>query len=450
MAVLLLGSALLGTILLVLVFCLPTGRMKEHVAVSAGEMLGQKDRISGSRFFDYIQTNRETYTDAIMVQNAIERIPEKSVFEHAMRMYHNDLEEAFWTPEDSLKAYCAGQDTATMYLHEYTRYWHGYLVYLKPLLLLFSWKQLSVAGVLLQVLMMMVTVWLSVRKKQPGVGVAMIVGFLFMKPLLVLVSLTMTVCWVITLALLIFMLIRNDWLREKKLYPEFFLMAGVLTSYFDFLTYPIVTLGFPLCTFFLLNGNESAGKGGNFRQGRQAAKEGIPEGVGNGGVLKDTVRRVVGYSICWGIGYAGMWAMKWIIADLTLHTGTIKDAVWSIIGRTEAIGGRPRFNGGFYVIGLNLLEYDHVIYPVMAAAIALVSLALVAIACRKKGAVTVLAGLVPYLVIFCMPFVWIIVVQHHSALHARFTFRILAVAVLAVGCMGLKALEVMTGKTKGY
>lgn len=446
MAVLLLGSALLGTILLVLVFCLPTGRMKEHVAVSAGEMLGQKDRISGSRFFDYIQTNRETYTDAIMVQNAIERIPEKSVYEHAMRMYHNDLEEAFWTPEDSLKAYCAGQDTATMYLHEYTRYWHGYLVYLKPLLLLFSWKQLSVAGVLLQLLLMAAAAWLSVRKKQPGVAVAMVVGFLFMKPLLVLVSLTMTVCWVITLASLIFMLMKNDWLREKKLYPEFFLMVGVLTSYFDFLTYPIVTLGFPLCAFFLLNGNASAGKGGNFRQSRQAAKEGIPKGVGNGGVLKDTVRRVVGYSICWGIGYAGMWAMKWIIADLTLHTGTIRDAVWSIIGRTEAIGGRPRFNGGFYVIGLNLLEYDHVIYPVMAGVIALASLALVVTACRKKGTAAVLTGLVPYLIIFCMPFVWIIVVQHHSALHARFTFRILAVAVLAVGCMGIKALETMMKK----
>ncbi len=446
MAVLLLGSALLGTILLVLVFCLPTGRMKEHVAVSAGEMLGQKDRISGSRFFDYIQTNRETYTDAIMVQNAIERIPEKSVYEHAMRMYHNDLEEAFWTPEDSLKAYCAGQDAATMYLHEYTRYWHGYLVYLKPLLLLFSWKQLSVAGVLLQLLLMAAAAWLSVRKKQPGVAVAMVVGFLFMKPLLVLVSLTMTVCWVITLASLIFMLMKNDWLREKKLYPEFFLMVGVLTSYFDFLTYPIVTLGFPLCAFFLLNGNASAGKGGNFRQSRQAAKEGIPKGVGNGGVLKDTVRRVVGYSICWGIGYAGMWAMKWIIADLTLHTGTIRDAVWSIIGRTEAIGGRPRFNGGFYVIGLNLLEYDHVIYPVMAGVIALASLALVVTACRKKGTAAVLTGLVPYLIIFCMPFVWIIVVQHHSALHARFTFRILAVAVLAVGCMGIKALETMMKK----
>lgn len=450
MAVLLLGSALLGTLLLVLVFCLPTGRMKQHAAVSAEEMLGGEDRISGSRFFDYIQTNRETYTDAIMVQNAIERIPGKSVFEHAMRMYHNDLEEAFWTPEDSLKAYCAGQDTGSMYLHEYTRYWHGYLVYLKPLLLLFSWKQLSAAGVLLQLLLMAAAVWLSVRKKQPGVAAAMIVGFLFMKPLLVLVSLTMTVCWVITLALLIFMLMRNDWLREKKLYPGFFLMAGVLTSYFDFLTYPIVTLGFPLCTFFLLNGHESAGKGGTFSQSRQAGKEGVPGGGGIGRLLKDAVRRVVGYSVCWGIGYAGMWAMKWIIADLTLHTGTIKDAVWSIIGRTEAIGGRPRFNGGFYVIGLNLLEYNHVIYPVMAAVTALVSLALVVAACRKRGTAAVLSGLVPFLIIFCMPFVWIIVVQHHSALHARFTFRIISVAVLAVGCMGIKALEIMTGKIKDY
>lgn len=450
MAALLLGSALLGTILLVLVFCLPTGRMKQHAAVSAVEMLGKEDQVSGNRFFDYVQTNRETYTDAIMVQNAIERIPGKSVFEHAMRMYHSDLEEAFWTPEDSLKAYCGGQDTGSMYLHEYTRYWHGYLVYLKPLLLLFSWKQISLAGVLLQLLLTVVTAWLSIRKKQPGVAVAMIVGFLFMKPLLVLVSLTMTVCWIITLAALIFMLRRNEWLGEKNLYPEFFLMVGVLTSYFDFLTYPIVTLGFPLCVFFLLNGSGTIGKGGHAEKSGQTYRAGVPTDREWGRLLKNAVRRVVGYSVCWGIGYAGMWAMKWIIADLTLHTGTIKDAVWSIIGRTEAIGGRPRFNGGFYVIGLNLQEYDHVIYPVMAAAIALVSLALVVAACRKKGAATVLVRLVPYMIIFCIPFVWIIVVQHHSALHARFTFRILAVAVMAVGCMGLKALEIMAGKEKDH
>ena len=71
--------------------------------------------------------------------------------------------------------------------------------------------------------------------------------------------------------------------------------------------------------------------------------------------------------IRWGIGCAGMWAAKWVIADLTLHTGTIKDAIWSIIGRTEAIGGRPRMNGGFYVIGRNLHEYP--VYMGIAAGI---------------------------------------------------------------------------------
>ena len=37
--------------------------------------------------------NRETYTDAIMVQNAIERLSDKNAYEHAMWMYHYDLEE---------------------------------------------------------------------------------------------------------------------------------------------------------------------------------------------------------------------------------------------------------------------------------------------------------------------------------------------------------------------
>ena len=108
-ALLLTGSAALGTVLLVLVFCLPIGRMKQHVAVSVDVMLREADQNPGHGLSNYIQTKRESYTDAIMVQNAIEKIPEKNVFEQAMWMYHNDLEEEFWTPEASLRAYCSGE-----------------------------------------------------------------------------------------------------------------------------------------------------------------------------------------------------------------------------------------------------------------------------------------------------------------------------------------------------
>lgn len=415
---LLLGSALLGTLLLVLVFCLPVGTMNRHVAESVDAMIKEADEIPESGFSNYIWTERETYTDAIMVQNAIERLEGKNPFEHAMWMYHNDLEEEFWTPEASLKAYCAGEDTDNMYLHEYSRYWHGYLVYLKPLLMIFTWKQLMIMGVVLQLLMMAVVICLAVKKKQSGVAVALVIGFLFMKPILVLISLTMSVCWIITLAALAYMLLWNDRLLEKEHYPEFFLITGIVTSYFDFLTYPVVTLGFPLCTYFLINRRNT---------------------------VKEILQRIIGYSVCWGIGYAGMWAMKWVIADLTLHTGTIRDALWSIIGRTESIGGRPRLNGGIYVIGLNLQEYDRLIYPTMAAVLIITSLALIVAACRRVGTGKTLKGLVPFAITFCIPFVWIIAVQHHSALHARFTFRIIAVAALAIGCMGIQALWKLQG-----
>ena len=162
--------------------------------------------------------------------------------------------------------------------------------------------------------------------------------------------------------------------------------------------------------------------------------------------MKDKILRLICNCISWGLGYGGMWAMKWVIAELTLHTGTVKDAIWSIIGRTESIGGRSRFNGGFYVIGLNLKEYDIIFYPVAAVVVVVTALFATVLAARKAGIKYVLGQLVPFGIIFCIPFVWIILVQHHSALHARFTFRILSVAILALSCMGANGINIIRKK----
>ncbi len=165
--------------------------------------------------------------------------------------------------------------------------------------------------------------------------------------------------------------------------------------------------------------------------------------------LKQNVWKILGCCTCWGIGYAGMWGMKWIIADLTLHTGTIKDAAWSIIGRTEAIGGRSRVNGGRYVISLNLQEYQWKPYLVIAAGLALLSLVIAVIAIKSLSVRRVMAEVIPYAIIFCIPFAWIVVVQHHSALHARFTFRIISVAVAAFTCMGISLADAVREQRRG-
>ncbi len=423
MVALLLGSAVIGTLLLVLVFCIPVDKMRQNVAFSVDNIIKDDGYVSGNPVKDYIWKNKEGYTDAIMVQNAIEKIDGKSVFEHAMWMYHNDVDPEIWTPEESLRQFCHNNGEGLFFLHQYSRYWHGYLVYLKPLLLFFSWGQVMALGAVFMGLLTVLAVYLAVRVKKPGIVIAMLTGAFFMKVLLMFSSLTMAVCWIITLASMAWMMLRHEKLEKKKRYPEFFLMVGILTAYFDFLTFPVVTLGFPLCTYFLLQ-----------------EKEGV----------KEAVQKVIGYSVCWGIGYAGMWGMKWVVADITLHTGTIKDALWSIIGRTESIGGRSRVNGGFYTIGLNLQEYDWTGYSIGAAILGMITLGIVVYAAYKLSIQKVVSELLPYMMIFCIPFVWIIVVQHHSALHARFTFRIIGVAAMAACSAAVHFVrELKAGKKKG-
>ncbi len=415
MVILLAGSALLGTLLLVLVFCIPTKGIQRHVAQSVDRILVGEDRLPDNAFLRHILKDKESYTDAIIVQYAFEKIPGKNSYEHAMWAYHHDLEDEIWAAEDSLRAVLNGADTSGMYLREYSRYWHGYLIYVKPLLLIMSWEQLLWLEGIIQALLLLLTAAVSIRKKHYAVLPALLGGMLFMKPELMAVSLTMSVCSLIMLAAVLFMLLREDWLREKKYYPEFFLCVGILTAYFDFLTYPVVTLGIPLCVYFLLSEREN---------------------------VIAALKRIVGYSFCWGVGYAGMWASKWVIADVTLHTGTIKDALWNVLGRTEAIGGRPRMNGGFYVISLNFQEYHSRMYPMLVIVLAvLVLAALVWALCKRMPLMAVLETVLPFLVIACIPFAWIVVVQHHSALHARFTFRILGIAAMAACCIVLNLVK---------
>ncbi|MBQ4260088.1 MAG: hypothetical protein IJB84_07525 [Lachnospiraceae bacterium] len=413
--VLVLGSALVGILLLTLVFALPAEPVRRNVLSDVPVMMSEE--IPEGDFLQYVYKNKESFTDAIMVQNALEDIEGKTAYEHAVWAYHRDLgDEVVWQALDTLKALGGGADASEMYLRTYARYWHGYLMYLKPLLMIFSWQTIVYIGIAVQLLLLAAVIWLAVKKRTTAVPVALAVGMLFMKPVLMHVSLTMSVCWVITLVALLLQMWRHGWLEEKKMYGEFFLCVGIATAYFDFLTYPLVTLGVPLCIYFLMSDEKGIGK----RIGHLAIN-----------------------TIGWGIGYIGMWAMKWIISDVTLQTGTIRDAVWNVIGRTEAIGGRPRFNGAFYVMGINLQEYFLPIYSVLAIVLAIAVVVLVVLAARKGGVKTTLAMLVPYLLIAISPFVWITVVQHHCALHARFTFRIIALTAMAFACVGVECIRVL-------
>ena len=72
-----------------------------------------------------------------------------------MMIYRPDVEEENWDPEGTLQAIREGRELSEMYSREYARYWHGYLVLVKPLLLIFTANQLVAFLAAVQIILLL-------------------------------------------------------------------------------------------------------------------------------------------------------------------------------------------------------------------------------------------------------------------------------------------------------
>lgn len=421
----LLSSVVIGSILLMLIYSLPVDSARAHVEESLYEMLEIKDDEANTSLRKKIVNLKENFTDTLMVQNALEKVEGKSALEHAMYVYHYDLStETTWLTEESLVAFLKNGSDG-MALREYSRYWHGYLVFLKPLLMLMPWKYVEIFLVVVQAVLLIAILVLAFRKKQMMLGVGVVSAFLFIKPIGVWFSLAMYVCWFIVMVSFLVLLLFYEKIQLKNLQWEVFLLIGIVTAYMDFLTYPIVTLGLPLC-FYLV------------------------QDVGKHAVWWKRIKQTIGLCVCWAIGYIGMWGMKWVVAEATCQTGSLRSAVWSVIYRTGPLDGYGSFfTGVSRTIRAVLEQYDSIFYTlifVVIAASALVSVLLCLIkAADTDWGITIIC----LTVIALFPFVWMVLVQNHTAIHCHFTFRIMSVSIMALWCMmicSVRTLRVKAGK----
>ena len=418
-------SVILGTLLLVGIFCLPVESAREHVRESLYDMIEIRDDEAGNPFRKWIVECKENFTDALMVQNALEKVEGKNPLEQAMYVYHYDLQdeaETTWLTEESLVTFLQ-EGSEGLHLREYSKYWHGYLVVLKPLLMCMSWKQMEIFLVIVQILLMFSVIALSFYQRKPYVGLGVLYAFLFMKPVRIWVSLAMCVCWNITLLAVLAELLFYEKLEKRNLWEEIFLIIGILTAYMDFLTYPIVTLGIPLCIYLIMHLDTH---------------------------MKFWKKLLQAFWICacWAVGYIGMWGMKWVVAELTCKTGTLRNAVWSIISRTEPLDGYGSvFTGSYRTLQAVLQQYDSVFYRIafwILAAVTVIAVVWCLMKARDKewGMTIFCLGIVAL-----FPFVWLFLTQNHTAIHCIFTFRIMGVSIMAL--WSILICSVFTIRRKG-
>ena len=401
----LLLSPIVGLLIMLLVHSFPTETMRQNVYWSM-------DMIS-SEFTDevlidgYRSTLTGNFTDSLMLEHAIYDYSKNghSTLEQVLHMYRAETYNVEgnpdgWEPGRSLKDYV--ENIPQPREVEYGRYWHGYLIVLKPLLMFTSFNTIRLLNSAIQLIAIGFIIIGFTKKQAEPLAKAFLISLPFMFFVSTFASLSLSICFYILILALLVQLKWDDKLYEKRLYYLFFLIFGIATAYFDFLTYPLVTLGYPLCVYLYFHGKD----------------------------LKNQLSQSVLFCAEWGIGYIGMWLTKWILSDLLSDSSTIQDAVSTIGTRTQSANGGYGFGGFTEVLRLNLSPFLNRGYLLL---ILVLTLTIIAGLVKNglKSSLHNIKNAIPFLLIAISPFLWYMVTQNHSVQHWQFTCRIISITVFA-------------------
>ena len=397
--IILLLMPIAGLILLLLVHLLPTSKITANVNSSAESIKAEcEDELI---IDDYHATLIGNFTDCLMLQLSVYD-GGHSAFDQALNLYRNEVgNEEEWCPGLSLTDYLNGAPTKLEV--SYPRYWHGYLVILKPLLLFTSLNSVRLLNAGLQMILLAASLILFSKKGHSKLAFSFAASLPFMFFFSSFASLSLSVCMYIVLIEMLLLSLFYEKLSENEGYMTFFLIAGCVTAYSDFLTYPLVTLAFPLIAVLAVNKEET----------------------------KKNYLSLLKYSLTWGIGYLFMWASKWIIALIFTGKNTIADAISTISARTSSATEGGRIAGYFKVLKNNISPFANRAFALLTLLIIAIVIALIIKNGLKKH-FDGFAQRIPVILIGLIPFIWWFVAANHSYEHAAFTCRNFAIFVFAI------------------
>lgn len=398
----LVAAVLAGILLMTCAYALPTARMRYHVSLSLPYIEQEGDFYWWAPYHN--STALDGFTDCIMLGNAIYE-SEASPFHDALVNPRREYTPGDTVSVDSLIRYASGEVGGREVT--YARYWHGYLLALKPLLLFFTPSDIRLLNMTVQLLLGALVLLLAYKRKGLALAAPLAAAFLCINPISTALCFQYTDVALLSLVSLAVLLgFRTD---EKQYGCLLYLWLGIAIAFFDFLTYPLVSLGL-LLTAELSLSRESLG-------GR--------------------LKRIGLNSAAWGVGYGGMWAGKWIVASLFSEQNVLRSAqdraqLWT----SSADGTFPSI---VEVFKRNLQVY---VSPSFQLLVILVIVCLVYLLVFKKYRLHLRAEtLVPLILLALYPVVWTAVLKNHSVVHPHMTYRNFAITVMAALCAAADSLS---------
>ncbi|WP_300364831.1 hypothetical protein [uncultured Subdoligranulum sp.] len=385
-------------LLLLGAYALPGGPVRAQLVSSAAAVQaeGLYPAFFGCKLFQM-----DNYTDTLMLFEAAtadETDPLTAMMTNTAYSVDN-----FETLADDLQIYLAARETGAdpgLEPFSYARYWHGYLIWLRPLLCLMDYP--GVRLVQYAVLAALFAAVLVLLRRRCGLWAAV---WFAVSQLLVTVfwaphQVQYFTCFAVAYGGCAWVLARP---RRSDSFCLALVVLGVVTAFCDLLVTPVLTLGLPL-TCWLLEPQQRLRAGG-----RQCAL-------------------VLGGCLCWSTGYGLCWAAKWVLAALVTGNNVIADALHQIGVRTAADTwhGMELTWSNIFQFVYSALQSRGLFWPLVAAA--LLAVAAFALTVRSRAA---LVRAAPLAFAAVLPLVWFAVLRTHSIQHGWFTWRALGVTLFA-------------------
>ena len=384
----LVGAMVLGSVFLLAAYVLPMGKIHQHINESL-VVLNKEGKYPQECEGD-LETQRDNFTDALMLDIA-GFDNGKSLTERAFGNYYIASDKS--NPILWLQL----EDSDPQQEISYARYWHGYVVLLKAGLLFFNYQEIRSLLYFVDLVLigcLAISFW---RKGLKQYMIPLFITLMFFPLTVVSKSLQFSTVFIPTLAGMILLLKKE---RSTEQYERIFLGAGILIAFLDLLTYPLVNLGFLLCVMLLVYQDQD---------------------------LIYKVKCMINYAAAWLVGYAGMWASKWLVSGIFLKTNVLQDAMTAAAFRTSNTNGKTTWT--YYDVVMNNVKKC----PKMVLFLCIIYALFLAVQMvRKKYALCYRNDAAIWLAIAVLPFVWYLFLQNHSYMHVFFTHRNLSITCLAV------------------
>ncbi|BBM17514.1 hypothetical protein G15_1159 [Enterococcus avium] len=369
------GLVILYVFGMTLTYMIPNKSINENVADSM-EALNSEKEYPPVNLFDEKATRLDNFTDKIMI------------------------DKARGTKESSL--------TEGMFVNGYPRYWHGYQIFLRPLLIVFNYSVIRQIYGLILVLLIGINFYLYLKKLDVFIAFSFLLSLYFVRIYIFFLSMQFSNVFFVMLLFNIFLLKNSKKNISNKQYFLYFLTIGSLTNFFDLLTVPLVTLGIPLITLIYLN---------------------LKKASISSEISVDYLKSILLNSFSWGIGYGLTWLSKWIFASLVLKKNILEDAFRTIIFRTEGDNNIPLNRINMFENNMNTMFNNF--YVVLIACVIILTI-IILIKKREHIMNRISLNSIYILLLIGYPYIWYTVLAGHSQVHYWFTYRLQIIAVFSL------------------